>query len=786
MSRSNSPILIGIFSAFLAFALAATPVYADELPADEEGIIPDESSLVLPDGEQESGFDDDEKPDPIEKSEELPETEGDEEPLPGLEEASADGLGNDAGDQTPGRSDEVDELNPTVPDQITAPADENPAKEDPVLAPAAKPDPIVGWWIGDRGNGYGHQRYWFENGNIVCDRLIKTGASSWAYARPEGYVVRGRWTHPDTGYVYLADNDGKLESPGWHVSDAYGQGKQRYWVESYEHACVPGWSKAGWDHFTLPEGFVARGDFTDAIGRTSKADNNGRVTGDFPDAGDGWFVTNKYGQGLQRYWFNHGYQVKSGLVDTKDGHFAYVRPEGYVVRGRWVDSSTGAIYLANNEGRLADVGWTCTNAYGHGLQRYWVDPDLHAILPGFSAGGWDHFTRSEGYVVRGRYTDPLTGYVYLADNNGRLENVGWLVTDKYGQGKQRYWVDRNVHACVPGYSTEGWNHYTMPAGYVARGSFVDSDGNRGTADNNGKVTAGFPPNFGYTGWRVTSEFGHGLQRYWFENGAVVKGKLIQTGASSWAYARPEGYVVRGRWVDSSTGYVYLADNNGKLENPGWLCSGNYGQGLQRYWIDSDKHACIPGFSADGWNHYTLTQGYVVRNDYVWTSGSWKYADNSGKLTPKQPNIDSRVEKYLSWAVGIAEDDSHGYSQGYPTRWGQPDYDCSSLVISAISHAGFYTGGTPGSSGASYTGNMRYYLTRNGWVWITDLSQMRRGDILLNESSHTVIYLGDQKIVGARISETGGIYGKGGDQTGKEICVHKYYSHPWDGFLRYVG
>ncbi len=38
-----------------------------------------------------------------------------------------------------------------------------------------------------------------------------------------------------------------------------------------------------------------------------------------------------------------------------------------------------------------------------------------------------------------------------------------------------------------------------------------------------------------------------------------------------------------------------------------------------------------------------------------------------------------AEKAAAFAVSVAKDDSHGYDQG--RRWG-PDYDCSSLVITA--------------------------------------------------------------------------------------------------------
>ena len=46
-----------------------------------------------------------------------------------------------------------------------------------------------------------------------------------------------------------------------------------------------------------------------------------------------------------------------------------------------------------------------------------------------------------------------------------------------------------------------------------------------------------------------------------------------------------------------------------------------------------------------------------------------------------------IEKAVKWAENTAADDSHGYSQY--NRWGNPDYDCASFVISAFRSAGFY-------------------------------------------------------------------------------------------------
>ena len=42
-----------------------------------------------------------------------------------------------------------------------------------------------------------------------------------------------------------------------------------------------------------------------------------------------------------------------------------------------------------------------------------------------------------------------------------------------------------------------------------------------------------------------------------------------------------------------------------------------------------------------------------------------------------------IENAISWALGIADDDSHGYSQLQNRRWGNPDYDCSTFVITAF-------------------------------------------------------------------------------------------------------
>ena len=137
---------------------------------------------------------------------------------------------------------------------------------------------------------------------------------------------------------------------------------------------------------------------------------------------------------------------------------------------------------------------------------------------------------------------------------------------------------------------------------------------------------------------------------------------------------------------------------------------------------------------------------------------------------------SIIEKAIAWALGIANDPTHGYDQA--SRWG-PNYDCSSFVISAFKEAGL-------PLTATYTGNMKYDFLRHGFVIVTD-GTLKRGDVLLHEKNHTALYIGNGQIVQASINERGGITGgQTGDQTGSEIGVRSYYNYPWDVVLRYVG
>ena len=145
-----------------------------------------------------------------------------------------------------------------------------------------------------------------------------------------------------------------------------------------------------------------------------------------------------------------------------------------------------------------------------------------------------------------------------------------------------------------------------------------------------------------------------------------------------------------------------------------------------------------------------------------------YYPTSGRVT----------QDAMAWAQKIADDDSYGYSQA--SRWGETkQFDCSSFVVSAYKNAGIDVGN------ASYTGNMREELTKCGFEWIPgdpDVNDLVPGDIVLDEDAHTEMYIGNGKLIGAHSNYNGST----GDLSGEEIDVGNYYSHPWDGVLRYTG
>lgn len=138
-----------------------------------------------------------------------------------------------------------------------------------------------------------------------------------------------------------------------------------------------------------------------------------------------------------------------------------------------------------------------------------------------------------------------------------------------------------------------------------------------------------------------------------------------------------------------------------------------------------------------------------------------------------------IEKAVKYMEDIANDNSHGYAQDH--RNGDPDYDCSSLVGTALNVAGFNV------SKGSTTRNLYQQLINCGFKELQIDAPRKRGDIFLSVGHHVVMCTDADNIVHASLNENGGIKnGQPGDQTGKEICIRSYYNHKngWTYHLRY--
>lgn len=137
-----------------------------------------------------------------------------------------------------------------------------------------------------------------------------------------------------------------------------------------------------------------------------------------------------------------------------------------------------------------------------------------------------------------------------------------------------------------------------------------------------------------------------------------------------------------------------------------------------------------------------------------------------------------IAKAVQFMIDTANDNTHGYDQ---THRNGPDYDCSSLVGTALHEAGFNV------SPYSWTGNLEAQLRNAGFV--DCVSPWLAGDIHLKANHHVVMSINSTQIAHASINEKGTVTGgETGDQTGKEICIRDYYEYSggWDVHLRYVG
>lgn len=158
-------------------------------------------------------------------------------------------------------------------------------------------------------------------------------------------------------------------------------------------------------------------------------------------------------------------------------------------------------------------------------------------------------------------------------------------------------------------------------------------------------------------------------------------------------------------------------------------------------------------------------------------------------------IQNIINDAVSFAVGIANDNSHGYSQAVRSLYNitnPKSFDCSSLCCTAYYYAFLKNGLTEQAnylkSHCSYTGNMLNMLNVGFEIVArnqTAHAQMQKGDLELNVTHHVAMAIDRDNIVHARSSEgtTNTI-----DDSGNEIRTQPWYnySHGWTHRLRFTG
>lgn len=216
---------------------------------------------------------------------------------------------------------------------------------------------------------------------------------------------------------------------------------------------------------------------------------------------------------------------------------------------------------------------------------------------------------------------------------------------------------------------------------------------------------------------------------------------------------------------------YPASDNGTLQE---RLRPDFGVG----WQYSSK-AKIPGIT-----------GVVDRNVF--------YKDYKGEDTVKKTKlqiIHAIIHDAVEFAVNIANDNNHGYSQRIRSLYEIDDpksFDCSSLACTAYYYAFIKNGLTQQArylkEHCSYTGNM-LNMCNCGFEVVarnqTAHAQMQKGDLELNTSYHVAMAIDKDNIVHARSSE-GTADTK--DNSGNEIRTQPWYlySHGWTHRLRFTG
>ena len=245
------------------------------------------------------------------------------------------------------------------------------------------------------------------------------------------------------------------------------------------------------------------------------------------------------------------------------------------------------------------------------------------------------------------------------------------------------------------------------------------------------------------------------------------------------------------WVAQYPNY----EETGFLSEP-WTDGWNFGAWDSPLIFQYTGTGRIPGYSG----HLDLDLFYGSKTDWQRLCKTAGSKEESETMAISRANVAAQIMEHLCTCS------LHGYSQ--PGRHGtsghcsvktdagtvkvtKGDRDCSSAVCEAWELALADTPYDGLITRYNWTGGMREMFVGSGlFSWKPMSFDASRGDIYLDEENHAAMCIrndGTADLLGEfSISETGGIDGEPGDQTGRESWIHDYYSGSWDGILHYNG
>ena len=208
---------------------------------------------------------------------------------------------------------------------------------------------------------------------------------------------------------------------------------------------------------------------------------------------------------------------------------------------------------------------------------------------------------------------------------------------------------------------------------------------------------------------------------------------------------------------------------------------------------------IPGYGG----HLDLDLFYGTKDDWrrlCAVAGASAGAGEVKEVAISRANVAAQIMEHLCNCAehGCSQPGRHGTSghcsvqtDAGTVRVTKGDRDCSIAVCEAWELALAGTAYDGLITRYNWTGGMREIFVGSGlFSWKPMSFNASRDDIYLDEENHTAMCIrndGTADLLGEfSISETGGIDGEPGDQTGRESWIHDYYSGHWDGILHYNG